>query len=85
MATSSFWQAINPMVPQAATVTSGSADDVTTGALGQIGITSPGAVMHPDHPLFWFAGFAAVTLGLIGASTHLRVGPFRADVSAGKD
>ena len=39
---------------------------------------------HPDSPLFWAGALIAVTLGLIGASTSLRVGPFRAAVSAGK-
>lgn len=39
---------------------------------------------HPDSPLFWFGVLTAVTLGLIGASTSLRVGPFKAAVSAGK-
>lgn len=39
---------------------------------------------HPDSPLFWFGGLLAVTLGLIGASTSIRVGPFRAGVNAGK-
>lgn len=38
---------------------------------------------HPDSPLFWFGVLAAVTLGLIGASTQIRVGPFKAAVSAG--
>lgn len=39
---------------------------------------------HPDSPLFWFGMLAAVTFGLIGASTAVRVGPFKAGVSAGK-
>jgi hypothetical protein len=39
---------------------------------------------HPDSPLFWFGAVLAVTLGLIGASTSIRVGPFKADLSAGK-
>lgn len=39
---------------------------------------------HPDSPLFWFGVTLAVTLGLIGASTSIRVGPYKAAISAGK-
>ncbi len=39
---------------------------------------------HPDSPLFWFGILLATTFGLIGASTAIRVGPFRASASAGK-
>lgn len=39
---------------------------------------------HPDSPLFWFGVLAATTLGLIGASTSVRVGPFKAAVAAGE-
>lgn len=39
---------------------------------------------HPDSPLFWFGAVLAVTFGLIGASTSIRVGPFKAAVAAGK-
>jgi hypothetical protein len=39
---------------------------------------------HPDSPLFWFGTLLAVTLGLIGASTSIRVGPFKAAIAAGK-
>jgi hypothetical protein len=38
----------------------------------------------PDSPLFWFGALLAVTFGLIGAATSIRVGPFKAAVSAGK-
>lgn len=38
---------------------------------------------HPDNPLFWFGGLLAVTLGLIGAATSVRVGPFKASLGAG--
>ena len=40
-------------------------------------------IWHPDNPLFWFGGLLAVTLGLIGAATSVRVGPFKASVGAG--
>jgi hypothetical protein len=39
---------------------------------------------HPDSPMFWVAAFLAVTLGFIAASTSIRVGPFKAAVSAGQ-
>lgn len=39
---------------------------------------------HPDNPLFWFAGLAAVTIGLIAVNTSVRVGPFKASAGAGK-
>lgn len=65
--------------------TGGLSDDVTTGGLGSSGIFPQAHPASPDHPLFWFAVLAGVTLGAIGASTHLRVGPFRAGLDAGKD
>lgn len=43
-----------------------------------------GRPWHPDNPLFWFGMLAAVTFGLIGASTAVRVGPFKGSVSAGR-
>lgn len=39
---------------------------------------------HPDSPMFWFGTLLAVTLGFVAASTSIRVGPFKAAVSAGK-
>jgi hypothetical protein len=39
---------------------------------------------HPDSPLFWFGMLAAVTFGLIGASTTVRLGPFRGQLGAGR-
>lgn len=39
---------------------------------------------HPDSPLFWFGAVLAVTFGLVAASTSIRVGPFKAAISAGK-
>lgn len=65
--------------------TGGVSDDVTTGGLSGSGISPVSHPASPDHPLFWFGLIAGVTLGLIGASTHLRVGPFRAGFDAGKE
>lgn len=39
---------------------------------------------HPDSGLFWFGMLLATTMGLIGASTAVRVGPFKGALSAGK-
>ena len=41
------------------------------------------APYHPDHPLFWVAGIILVTFGLIGANSAVRIGKFKARVSAG--
>ena len=79
-----IWDQLNPLA-QVGGPTGGLSDDITTGGLGASGVLPTSAVLHPDHPFFWFAMFGAVTFGLIGASTHLRVGPIKAGVTAGKD
>jgi hypothetical protein len=38
---------------------------------------------HPQNPLFWFAGILVVTTGLAAFSTNVRVGEFKAGLSAG--
>lgn len=38
---------------------------------------------NPGNPLFWFAGLAAVTFGLMAFSTSVRVGKTTASVSLG--
>lgn len=78
------WDEINPWASIGGTATE-PAPDVTHGGLGQVGINRAVSALSPEHPLFWFGAVAAVSLGLIGASTHLRVGPFRVSGSAGKD
>jgi hypothetical protein len=40
--------------------------------------------LDPDNPMLWLLGIGAVTLGLVAASTHVRVGPVTASLSAGK-
>lgn len=79
-----IWDDISPL-SQVGGPLGGLSDDVTTGGLGSTGILPIKSVLHPDHPLFWFGTIALVTFGLIGGSTHLRVGPFKASASAGKD
>jgi hypothetical protein len=38
----------------------------------------------PDNPLFWFGVIAAASVGLMGYSTTVRVGPAKAGVAIGK-
>lgn len=38
---------------------------------------------QPGHPVFWFGAIAAAAVGLMYASTTVRVGPIKASVSAG--
>jgi len=40
--------------------------------------------LHPSSPLFWFAVIAAAAVGLMYASTTVRVGPVKVSASAGK-
>lgn len=47
------------------------------------GAASAGQPWNPENPLFWFAGIAAVTFGLMAFSTNVRVGNVKAGVSAG--
>jgi hypothetical protein len=81
----SFWSAVNPMNGDQSTISTGQSEDVAVGGLGQIGLRQVTSTLSPQHPMFWFGCFALVTVGAIGASTHLRVGPFKADLDAGKD
>lgn len=80
---SNIWAQLDPLA-QVGGPTSGISPDVATGTMGSAGIIAMSPVHSPAHPFFWFAVIAGVTFGLVGASTHLRVGPFRAGVSAGK-
>lgn len=82
MGNSSAWAQLDPLT-MIGGPTGGLSEDVTTGGLGASAVQSMSSVAHPDHPFFWFALIAGVTVGLIGASTHLRVGPFRAGIDAG--
>lgn len=40
-------------------------------------------VWHPEHPFFWFGVIAAGAVGLMGFSTHARVGPVHAAAGLG--
>jgi hypothetical protein len=41
-------------------------------------------LLDPDNPMLWLLGIGAATLGLVAASTSLRVGPVRGSVTVGK-
>lgn len=79
------WEALNPYdqfgVKPAGLVTQIPGVERSAGS-GMM--TSIGKPWHTSNPLFWFGVLAAVTFGLAGAATSVRVGPFRAGVSAGK-
>ena len=57
---------------------SGAANGAITGRESNIA-----SAVHPDNPMLWLVGLGAVTLGLIGFSTHVRVGKISAGVDAG--
>lgn len=40
--------------------------------------------LDPENPMLWLLGIGAVTLGLVAASTSVRVGPVKVSASAGK-
>lgn len=41
-------------------------------------------LIQPDNPVFWFGVVAAVTFGLIGFSTHARIGRAEAGIEVGR-
>jgi hypothetical protein len=54
----------------------------TTSAGPSLEINSP--PWSPENPLFWFGILAAASVGLMGYSTTVRVGPAKAGVEIGK-
>jgi hypothetical protein len=74
---SAFFAAADPWSPGASFSSGGIGADVSTGQLGQVAISGAPSVAHPDHPFFWFALIAAATVLVVGASTSIKVGPFR--------
>jgi hypothetical protein len=82
---------MDPWGPTAITgLAMGQAPATATNAIPGIGRSAgPTSAMSdkpwsPDSPLFWFAVVAAATFGLMAANVHIKVGPFKAGVSAGK-
>jgi hypothetical protein len=76
------WAQLDPMASFAPMVP-GVSTDVGAGALGSAGIVSQVPRTSHEDPMFWFGLVLAVTLGFVGASTHLRVGPFKVSGQAG--
>jgi hypothetical protein len=74
------WESLDPEA-QVGGFTGGLSTDVSAGQLASAGVQTRLGVMSPDHPLLWFGALAAVTLGLIGFSTHAKVGPVKASLS----
>lgn len=70
---------LSPVVSSA----NGQAPASSLPSAGAAPATTSAPPWHPDSGLFWFGAALAVTLGLIAASTSIRVGPFKAGVSAG--
>lgn len=54
-----------------------------SGAANGAVTSSPGSksLMSGDNPGLWLLGIGAATLGLIAASTSIKVGPFHASAS----
>lgn len=48
------------------------------------GAAASAKLLSPSNPLFWFAGIAAVTFGLMAFSTSVRIGKGSASLSLGK-
>jgi len=86
MEAASSWDMLDPF-NQVRVVDTGPAAVKSSSTPG-LAMISPNAVdhdppWHPDNPLFWFGAVLAVTFGLIAVSTSVKVGPFKAAVSAG--
>lgn len=77
------WAELDPMT-QIGGITHGVSTDVSTGGLSSAQTAAKMSVTSLDHPLMIFAVVAAATFGLIGASTHLRAGPFKLSAQGGK-
>jgi hypothetical protein len=86
-ATITSWDRFDPGIyglRPPATTASGSMSDLGQSAGPSLAERAGDKPWHPDSPLFWFGALLALTLGLIGAATTVRVGPFKAQLAAGK-
>lgn len=89
MVTPTSWDALNPynllgVKPAELVSPSDRSPAPLTSATGNALDRNGAKPWHPDNPLFWFGALAAVTFGFIGASTAVRLGPFKAAVKAGQ-
>lgn len=61
-----------------------SGDAAAAGTSGAVTTVLSRAGSHKaDDPMVWLFGLAAVTVGLVAFSTHVRVGKVNASLSAG--
>jgi hypothetical protein len=62
------------------------ADSSPMASISGPGLTAANSLnpLHPDSPLFWFAGAVALTFGLMAVSGRgsIRLGPLRANAGA---
>lgn len=58
--------------------------ELHTAATPGVGAAAAAQPWNPHNPLFWFAGIAALTFGLMAVSTTVRVGPAKVSASLGK-
>lgn len=86
-AVDSSWAQLDPMASFTADIpdVAGVSTDVAVGGLGIAGVSPQAGRFSPDNPMFWVLVIGGCTFGLIGVSTHLRLGPFKASGSAGKN
>lgn len=79
------WAPAGPARFQLASVGPGSpaTSELSAVATPAKGAAAAGQPWNPDNPLFWFAGLAALTFGLMAFSTSVRVGKTTAAVSVG--
>lgn len=82
---------MDPFSPQAVTGLNPGAAPATSATAGRPAVASAAGpsssdnspIWSPEHPLFWVGAIVAVTVGLIGVNSSLRIGKFKASVGAG--
>lgn len=61
-----------------------SADEHAAANGAVTGVDAHVGSINPENPMLWLFGIGALTIGLVGVSTHLRVGNVRVGADAGK-
>lgn len=86
--TPSSWDMINPTLlgvkPPAAIAAQDQALQPMPAITASLADRNGHKPWHPDNGLFWFGMLAALTFGLIGATSTVRFGPIRGQLAAGK-
>jgi hypothetical protein len=88
-ASRTFWDSLSPyrvtgLNPGIAPATTTAAATPALSSSSGPGVTGAVPLWSPQNPFFWFGAVAAVTIGLIGANAHLRVGSARVGADVGK-